>query len=706
MDRYREPDDTLVQVPGAEARAQPGADGEREDELQANPQAIRQAEQEEASPAPASAGMHAAITMPGLEAALQSARDALLAAQRAEGHWIFELEADATIPAEYVLLTRYLGEPPEPALEAKIGAYLRRIQGEQGGWPLFHGGATDVSASIKAYFALKMIGEPLDAPHMLRARAAILAAGGIERANVFTRVQLALFDIISWRAVPMMPVEIMLLPQWFPFHLSKISYWARTVIVPLLVLQARGGRACARNRVRLDELFTAPAANLGLPARAPHQKLGWYRFFRAVDAVLRVAVPLIPATVRARATARAVQFVDTRLNGEDGLGAIYPAIANSIMMYDALGVPPQDPRRQQAREALRHLLVIKDDEAYCQPCVSPVWDTSLAAHALLECGDETASAAARRGLDWLVPRQVLDTVGDWEVRRPNLRPGGWAFQYANAYYPDVDDTAVVALALDRLERAEPLIEFHGWREAVTRAAEWVIGMQSSDGGWGAFEPENTHTYLDNIPFSDHGAMLDPPTVDVSARCVAMLGQLGAKLSDAPLARGVDFILQRQESNGSWFGRWGTNYIYGTWSALCGLNAAGLDRQHAAIRRAAQWLISIQNDDGGWGEDGDSYRLDYHGHVRAPSNASQSAWAILGLLAAGEIEHPALARGVDFLIRTQGSDGFWHEPWFTAVGFPRVFYLRYHGYPKFFPLWALARYRRMKQGSQTRVEVGI
>jgi squalene-hopene/tetraprenyl-beta-curcumene cyclase len=639
-----------------------------------------------------------------LDASVARATDALLAEQKPDGHWVYELEADATIPAEYVLLVHYLGETANLELEQKIARYLRRIQLPGGGWPLFTDGAMDVSASVKAYFALKMIGDADDAAHMVRARDAILAAGGAEASNVFTRMLLALFGVVSWYAAPMMPVEIMLLPKWFPFHLSKVSYWARTVIVPLLVLGAK--RPVARNPrgVRIDELFRGAPVSAGMPPRAPHQGKGWFSFFRAVDGVLRFVDPLFPAYLRQRAIDAAVAFVDERLNGEDGLGAIFPAMANSVMMYDVLGYPADHPHRATARRSLDKLLVIREDEAYCQPCVSPVWDTSLAAHALLETGDPRAEAAVRRGLDWLLPLQILDVRGDWISRRPDVRPGGWAFQYANPHYPDVDDTAVVVMAM---HRADVLDQSGTYGDAIARAREWVVGMQSSDGGWGAFEPENTQYYLNNIPFSDHGALLDPPTADVSGRCLSMLAQIGElPAASEPARRAYDYLLREQEADGSWYGRWGMNYIYGTWSALCALNAAGLPHADPRIKRAVQWLVAIQNDDGGWGEDGTSYKLEYRGYEPAPSTASQTAWALLGLMAAGAVDLPAVARGIAYLQATQCDHGLWDEERFTATGFPRVFYLRYHGYRRFFPLWALARYRNLKRAGTNRVTVGM
>lgn len=641
---------------------------------------------------------------PELEERVRRAAEALRREQRADGHWVYELESDATIPAEYVLFRHYRGEPVDAALEAKIGNYIRRIQGAHGGWSLMPNGPFDISASVKAYFGLKMIGDSPDADHMQRARAAILAYGGAARANVFTRILLALYGIIGWRAVPVMPVEIMHLPRWFPFHLTKISYWARVVIVPLLVLQALKPVAKNPRGVRIDEIFIEDPATVGPPKKAPHQKWSWFLFFRAVDAVLRAAEPLFPKGSRQRAIDKAVAFVTERLNGEDGLGAVYPSMANAVMMFDVLGYPPDHPDLVTARKALDKLLVFREDEAYCQPCVSPVWDTALASHALLESGSEADVAAAKRGLEWLLPLQLLDVQGDWTVQRPDVRPGGWAFQYANPHYPDLDDTAVIMMALDR---GAPQVAPRRFDPAIARGREWVLGMQSRNGAWAAFDADNTYHYLNNIPFADHGALLDPPTEDVTARCVSILAQLGETAETSPaVARALDYLRSIQLPDGSWFGRWGVNYIYGTWSVLCALNAAGVDHAAPEIRRAVDWLVSIQNADGGWGEEVTSYKLDYRGYERAPSTASQTAWALLGLMAAGEVSNPAVARGIDWLIAHQKPEGLWEEEQFTGTGFPRIFYLRYHGYPRFFPLWAMARYRNLKRGNSATVAYGM
>jgi squalene-hopene/tetraprenyl-beta-curcumene cyclase len=549
-----------------------------------------------------------------------------------------------------------------------------------------------------------MIGDAIDAPHMVRARDAIRSRGGASRANVFTRLMLALFGFIPWRAVPVMPVEIMLLPTWFPFHLDKISYWSRTVIVPLLVLQALKPKARNPKGIRIDELFLEPPQTIGPAPKAPQQKAPWFWLFGAIDSLLHAFEPLFPKRSRRRAIERAEAWVGERLNGEDGLGAIFPAMANSVMMFDALGYPKHHPQRAIARASIEKLLVMHEDEGYCQPCVSPIWDTGLACHALLEVGGDRTLTQVRKGLEWLVPKQILDVKGDWIARRPDVRPGGWAFQYANPHYPDVDDTAVVVMAMDRVQGLSAQADFRG---SIARAREWIVGMQSENGAWGAFDADNHYDYLNNIPFADHGALLDPPTEDVTARCISMLAQVGETVDKSEaVARAVDYLRRTQMEEGSWYGRWGMNYIYGTWSVLCALNAAGIDHASPEFRKAVAWLVKIQNADGGWGEDGSSYKLEYRGYEPSPSTASQTAWALLGLMAAGEVDHPAVQRGIGYLSRTQGSDGFWNEPRYTATGFPRVFYLRYHGYAKFFPLWALARYRNLSNANARAVGFGM
>ncbi len=627
-----------------------------------------------------------AAARPGrLERAIRAARDALLGQQQSDGHWVFELEADCTIPAEYILMMHYLDEI-DPALEQRLACYLREQQHE-GGWPLYQGGPLDLSCTVKAYFALKLAGDSPDAPHMRRARAAILARGGAARTNVFTRIALALYGEVPWRAVPYIPVEIMLLPRWFPFHLEKVSYWSRTVMVPLFVLCTLKPRARNPRRIDIRELFVTAPEHERHYFHLPGEGSALARVFFTLDRLFRLIDPLIPGPVRRRAIARAESWTLERLNGEDGLGAIFPAMVNALEMMVLLGYPPDDPRRVTAKRAIEKLLIEQGERAYCQPCVSPVWDTGLTCLALQTVGDEESLAAARRGLHWLLPRQVLDVRGDWCARRPSVAPGGWPFQYGNAHYPDLDDTAVVVWSMHQADDAP------SYGESVERAIAWLIGMQSRNGGFAAFDADNTHYNLNLIPFADHGALLDPPTSDVTARVVTVLGRMGRAEHRAALARALEYLRAEQESDGSWFGRWGTNYIYGTWSVLVALEAAGIGRDDPMMRRAVEWFIARQNTDGGWGESNDSYHPSPGPEQPFPSTAYQSAWAVLALIAAGERDHPAVRRGVEFLLERQDARGLWSDPSFTAPGFPRVFYLKYHGYTAFFPLWALAAYRQ-------------
>lgn len=619
--------------------------------------------------------------------AILAARDALIGAQHADGYWLYELEADCTIPAEYILMMHFLDEI-DATLEAKLARYLRARQAEHGGWPLYHAGDLDISCSVKAYYALKLAGDDPAAPHMVRARAAILAHGGAARANVFTRIALALFGQLPWRGVPYIPVEIMLLPRWFPFHLDKVSYWSRTVMVPLFVLCTYKPVAKNPRRIDVRELFVTPPKQERHYFHLPPDRDGFTaRALLVLDRVARVLDRLIPAAVRERATRRAEAWIEPRLNGEDGLGAIFPAMVNALEVMVLRGVPADDPRRVTAKRALEKLVVDDGERAYCQPCVSPVWDSALAALAMQEVGDPLAHAAAERALHWLHGRQLLDEPGDWQVRRPDLPGGGWAFQFANTHYPDLDDTAVIAWAMHRSGDAA----VHAPR--LTRALDWLVGMQSSDGGFAAFDVDNTYHYLNLIPFADHGALLDPPTSDVTARVLTVLARVGRPGDETARQRALAFLRREQRPDGAWFGRWGTNLVYGTWSVLTAFGQLGLTEDDPSVGRATAWLLAQQNADGGWGESNDSYLLEPPAGRRMPSTPFQTAWAMLGLIAVSGHRHDAaLERAAGYLLARQRADGLWSDPYYTAPGFPRVFYLKYHGYCAYFPLWALAAYR--------------
>jgi squalene-hopene/tetraprenyl-beta-curcumene cyclase len=616
------------------------------------------------------------------ERAIQNAANSLLGLQRSDGDWCFELEADCTIPAEYILMMHYLGESDE-MLERKLACYLRARQGEDGGWPLFYGGRSEISCSVKAYYALKLAGDDPELPHMARARETILRLGGASRANVFTRITLAVFAQLPWRAVPFLPVEAMLLPRWFPFHLFKVSYWSRTVMVPLFVLYTFKARARNPKQVSIQELFITD----------PWQETHYFptrsvlnRALLMLDRVGLKLYPWIPQRLRWRAIKKAEAWILQRLNGEGGLGAIFPAMVNAYEALDLLGYPANHPLRVEERRAIENLLVTDEQGAYCQPCVSPVWDTAWACIALQEVGGERSQAVVRKAFHWLAERQLLDDPQDWRFNRPRVRGGGWPFQFKNSHYPDLDDTAAVAYAMHKSGEGTFI-------HAVERAAEWICGMQSRNGGFASFDADNDHTYLNEIPFADHGALLDPPTEDVSGRCVMFLAQLAPKYNSVE-KNCLDYLLRSQEPDGSWFGRWGTNYIYGTWSVLMGLEKAGIGREHESVRRAAAWLKSVQRADGGWGEGCDTYFDPSKRGKGERSTSFHTAWALLGLMSAGEVHSDSVRRGVEFLLRTQKLDGFWSDPDFNAPGFPRVFYLKYHGYDKYFPLLALARYRNL------------
>jgi squalene-hopene/tetraprenyl-beta-curcumene cyclase len=623
-----------------------------------------------------------------LEAVLQRGLDALLAQQDPAGFWVHELEADATITSEYLLLRRWLGNP-DTAREAKAARHLLSLQLPDGGWPIYANGPANISATVKAYFALKMAGYSPAHPALARACRRVRDLGGITEVNVFTRILLALFGELDWKGVPCMPVEIMLLPSWFYFNLYEISYWSRTVLIPLLIIFAHRPVRPAPAHAHLDELYLVPRdeADLSFPRDA--ETFTWRNFFLFVDRCLRLHDRLVRQPFRQRAIRMAERWMLERMQGEGGLGGIFPAMANAVIALVCLGYRVDSPEVVRGLAAIEDLCLDTPDTFRVQPCLSPIWDTALTISTLVEAGLPPDDPALVRAGLWLLDRQTR-CPGDWRLKAPGVQPGGWPFQFENAYYPDVDDSAAVLMSLRKIR----LPDEEAKTRAIARGLNWILALQGSDGGWGAYDKDNNRLIFNKIPFADHGALMDPSTEDLAGRVLEALGYLGFRPDEPAAARAIAFAQARQCADGSWYGRWGVNYLYGTWSVLAGLHSIGADMAQPCVRKAVAWLFRRQNPDGGWGESCYTYDDPRTGGM-GKSTASQTAWALLGLLYAGEARDPAVARGVRFLLAAQRSDGFWDEAEFTGTGFPRIFYLRYHGYRAYFPIWALALYRRLR-----------
>ena len=621
-----------------------------------------------------------------VDQAIQRAQDFLLSTQAPDGHWRGELEADSTVTSEYLLLC-HLIDRVDREREQKAVRYLRAGQLPDGGWPLYGAGPADLSATIKAYFALKLAGGSPEDPAMAAARSLIRRAGGPVAANVFTKITLALFGEYDWAGVPSMPVEIMLLPRWFYFNIYEVSYWSRTVIVPLLILMDKKPVKRLPSGLGLAELWPVPRERARLRLPRTRHPISWKNFFIAVDEVLKFWERRGTRPARARAVEAARLWLEERLGVPGGLGGIYPAMANAALALRCLGYPDDHPLIRGQLKEIEALAVEGLDSLHYQPCVSPVWDTGLAANALVESGLPADHPALQKATEWLIDEQVL-VPGDWRVKRPDAPPGGWPFQYGNDFYPDVDDSAMAMMAFQKVETPDPQRK----RTAVERGLRWVLAMQGRDGGWGSFDADNNRLVLNNIPFADHGALIDPSTEDLTGRALELLGTLGYRPDYPPASRGIDFLRRTQLEDGSWYGRWGANHIYGTWSVLRGLRAIGADLQQDCVRRAVAWLEAKQNPDGGWGESMASY---YNPELAGVGDSipSQTAWALLGLFAAGRVSGPTVERGIRYLLDTQQADGAWEDAFWNGTGFPRVFFLKYHFYAKYFPLWALGVYRR-------------
>ena len=626
------------------------------------------------------------------EQAIGRATQYLLVTQHGRGYWHAPLEANVTMEAEYVFFNRLLGRS-KPDLDRRMAERLVALQQADGSWPLYAGGPGNVSTTIEAYFALRLVGLAPAEPALARARDFILAQGGVARAGVFTRIWLAYFGQFPWAGIPAMPVELVLLPPWFPLNIYAMSSWARGTVVPLTLLMAFRPHVQVGAEAAIPELWLRPPTAAALAFGRSAELLTTRNFFLALDRMVKIVGRSPWKPFRRRAVARAIEWILRHQEKNGQWGGIQPAMLNSVLALHAVGFAPDHPTMVSGVHGVDDFLVECEGTLMYQPCVSPNWDTALAARALLDAGMEPTHPALARAGEWLVANQIF-RPGDWAIRSPRLEPGGWAFEFANDWYPDVDDSAVILTVLREL----PLAATPEGRRAIAYGLNWTLGMQSRDGGYGAFDTDNTAAFLNRIPFADMEAMIDPPTEDLTGRLLHLMGGVGYGLDFGRARRAVEFLRRTQRADGSWWGRWGVNFIYGTWCALTGLAAIGEDMRAPYIRRTVEWLVARQNADGGWGETVASYD-DETLAGRGDSTPSQTAWALLGLLAADGPASPAVERGIDYLVRTQGADGTWKERLFTGTGFPRHFYLRYHLYRHYFPLMALGQYRARVAGGR-------
>jgi squalene-hopene/tetraprenyl-beta-curcumene cyclase len=619
-----------------------------------------------------------AALLDGVRDAADRGRAGLLARQRPDGHWVGELEGDTILESEFVLLLAFLGRTDDPRIPG-LAKYLLAKQLPGGGWPNYPGGPAELSVSVKAYFALKIAGHSADEPHMRRAAEVIRSLGGAAGCNSFSRFYLALLGQTPYRNCPTVPVEMVLLPRWFPFNIYAMSAWSRTIVVPLAVVNAFRPVRELPPEQGVRELFLDDPAAPWRPAVAP-PRLSWANFFLKVDTGLKLVERLGLLPLRRRAIRKAVAWMRERFAESDGLGAIFPPMVYTLVVLRCLGVPDDDPEFRWAMQQLDDLCIAEGDTVRLQPCLSPVWDTALSLIGAADAGLPAKSAESRAAVRWLLEKEVRQP-GDW-AKTVRAEPGGWFFEYRNAFYPDTDDTSMVLIALSRTGHAD--------HPAAGRAVRWLLAMQNRDGGWAAFDRDIDNQVLTQVPFADHNAMLDPSCPDITARVLEALSHYGHRAGEPAVDRAIAFISRTQEPDGAWFGRWGVNYVYGTWQVLAGLAAVGFDMTAPMCRRAVRWLKDAQNADGGWGETCGSYD-DPSLAGQGPSTASQTAWAVLGLIAAGEADTPEVRAGVEYLLGTQRADGGWTEEPFTGTGFPKVFYLKYHLYPVYFPLMALGRY---------------
>jgi squalene-hopene/tetraprenyl-beta-curcumene cyclase len=611
-----------------------------------------------------------------------------LSVQHSDGYWWGELEADTTLESDYVLYLFILGQRESKKIP-KLAKYIRDRQLPDGGWNIFHGGPAELNATVKAWVALRLAGDLASAPHLDRARKKIHELGGLESTNSYVRFYLAMVGLLDWKMVPAIPPEIMLLPTWFAVNLYEMSSWTRGIVIPLAIVYACKPAWRLPDDVTVDELFRQPGSQPP-SLRWDRRIICWKNFFLTLDRCVKFYNGLRWKPFRRVALARARRWMLERLERSEGLGTIYPAMMNSVFALFAERGDTADPLLAREIGFLERYEIEEKGSLRVQPCISPLWDTAIAMVSLEEAGVDPSHSSLLSASRWLVRNQILGP-GDWQMKNRKGQPGGWAFEFRNDFYPDVDDTAFVLMALSRVcdPNSAPL------RTAMRRGLAWLVSMQNRDGGWGAFDHENNLDFLNNIPFADHNAMLDPSTADVTARAVECLGHMGWPMTDPVVRRAHDYLKREQENDGSWFGRWGVNYIYGTSGVLRALEAVGSGSSDES-ERAADWLRRVQNPDGGFGETILSY-YDPAFKATGESTASQTAWGLIGLLAAVDPTDPAVVRAVDWLISHQDEDGTWEEDDFTGTGFPRVFYLKYHLYRNSFPLYALARYDNLRRG---------
>ena len=637
---------------------------------------------EEPAVAPAQAPLQEQDWAERIEKAIERGANHLLSLQAEQGYWQGELEADSTLESDYIYYLHVLGKA-DPERIAKLANYVRQRQLPDGGWSIYPGGPSELNATCKAYFALKLAGESPYAPNLVRAREMVHRLGGLEHSNSYVRFYLALVGAVSWDLVPSIPPELMLIPHWFIFNIYEMSSWTRGIVIPMAILSVLRPNWKLPERAHVDELFKDPEHKTAALDWSD-QLLSWKNVFLAVDRGFKLYEKFPWKPFRSRAIREAKSWMLNHLERTEGLAAIYPAIMNSIFALMALGHGPEDPLTYREIKEFSRFEIEERDTIRMQPCVSPVWDTCIAMVALEEAGLPPDHPALVKAAEWLLSKQVLGP-GDWQVKNKDAEPGGWAFEFRNDFYPDVDDTAFVLMALQRVKYPEPA----RMEAAMCRGIQWLLSMQNRDGGWGAFDRDNDRKFLCNIPFADHNAMIDPSTADVTARVVECLGRYGWPADHPVIQRAVRFLLQDQCKDGSWFGRWGVNYIYGTSGVLRALETVSLATREFC-QRAVNWLRSVQKVDGSFGESLLSYDLPA-AKGQGPSTASQTAWGLIGLLASAGVEDSAVKKAVAYLVHRQEADGSWSEPEFTGTGFPGVFYLKYHLYRNSFPVYALARY---------------